>query len=78
MSGSLIKEPSELISLAKRGRSDEEIERDVDEIVKETLNGPKDHVIFTPGAGWIAPNDEFIGDTTTHLYSPHNSRLLLF
>jgi hypothetical protein len=44
-------------------RPDEQIERDVEKIVADTLNEPKSSTYFDPTRGYVTPDDEYESDT---------------
>jgi hypothetical protein len=44
-----------LVAGARRGRTDEEIEHDVEQLIKDTFNEPKSSIYFDPNDGWVVP-----------------------
>jgi hypothetical protein len=52
---------SKLVNSARDGRSDEEIERDVEKIINNRTRRP--HSYFDPTQNWIAPDDTYESDT---------------
>jgi hypothetical protein len=60
----LTDDPSLMIGLAKRGRSDEGIERNVEDLIKDSFKAcPSDGVYFDPIHGWTMPGDVHQSDT---------------
>ena len=46
---------SKLVTQARRGRTDEEIERDVEAIIEDVKTWPISSIYFDPNEGWVVP-----------------------